>query len=684
MAALEKIRSKAVFLTIVIGVALLAFILGDFLTSGRTFFGDGNTIAKVGSEKIDVMEFQKRFEKVNAQLQESGQQTDASVVQNQVLNQMINEQLLDKEIDALGIYVTDQELTEAMTGKNARPQIVQYVRQMGAESPAQLHEMLFNPGKYGIPEDQVQEARKAWIEMENDMERSLKYEKLQALIAGAIQANDLDKKALWEENATTNTIMFVKQDLASLSDKDFPVSDAEIKAQYNKDKEMYKLDEELRVAHIIAVDVVPSATDLAVARAVIDSTHTVLSTTSGVDAVRNNSDLVINEAKVRATDIRDTEVKNFVTSAAVGAVSPTKFTDNTYTMVKLNGKTVEVDSVKMNTFAVQGDKKAQDAVKAMLDAGKSFAEIKKANKNTDGQEGVWQVLLQVPDSLKTKILASEGGYVALQQSAEGAYFCKVVEKKAPKTIYEVADITYKVYPSTKTVEDLNTGLQNFINKNNTSKMFVANAAKEGYNAIPVTVTAEDPQINNIEGTRKNVKWLFESNEGSVSPIEKTTDKIVTVALDKIYKEGYFTTDAEEVKTAITNKVRNDKKAENLIAKYQGKAKDLAGYAQLMNSKVDTAQVTFGQMFIPKIGMGESNLTARVSASKLNAVMGPVQGNSAVYVYQVVKQDRTPRTAAPQEMERQFAMTRGNNAVMQHVLDILRKATTVDNKMIKFF
>ena len=59
MAALEKIRKKAVFLTIVIGVALLAFILGDAEKMVGTLFGSGNTIAKVDGDKIDAVEFQK-------------------------------------------------------------------------------------------------------------------------------------------------------------------------------------------------------------------------------------------------------------------------------------------------------------------------------------------------------------------------------------------------------------------------------------------------------------------------------------------------------------------------------------------------------------------------------------------------------------------------------------------------
>ncbi|MGN1237828.1 MAG: peptidyl-prolyl cis-trans isomerase, partial [Muribaculaceae bacterium] len=139
-----------------------------------------------------------------------------------------------------------------------------------------------------------------------------------------------------------------------------------------------------------------------------------------------------------------------------------------------------------------------------------------------------------------------------------------------------------------------------------------------------------------------------------------------------------------VKTQVAAKARNEKKAEALLAKYDGKAKDLNGFATLMNAKVDTTQVTFGQMFIAKIGVGESDLTARVATAKLNDVVGPVKGNNGVYVFQVVKQDRTERTPTTEEGDRRFAMSRGSNAVMNHALDILRNATTVENKMIKFF
>ncbi len=123
MATLEKIRKKSTLLLVVVGVALLAFIIGDFFTSGRTLFGTGTTIAKVGDRKIDVQDFQRRNEEASQQMQQQqpNSKIDPAVMQAQVLQSMIQESLLDEEMNRLGITVTDAELSKAMTGANAHP-----------------------------------------------------------------------------------------------------------------------------------------------------------------------------------------------------------------------------------------------------------------------------------------------------------------------------------------------------------------------------------------------------------------------------------------------------------------------------------------------------------------------------------------------------------------------------------
>lgn len=103
MATLEKIRSKSVFLIIVIGVALLAFIVGDALTNSRNIFGDQTTVAKVGSTKIDYTEYQQKREELNQQLEEMRRQNpaqadqfDTQLLPQLALDQLIQEKLIDE------------------------------------------------------------------------------------------------------------------------------------------------------------------------------------------------------------------------------------------------------------------------------------------------------------------------------------------------------------------------------------------------------------------------------------------------------------------------------------------------------------------------------------------------------------------------------------------------------------
>ena len=102
MATLEKIRSKAALLVVVIGLALLAFIIGDFLNSGQSFFMmNQNKVATVNGKTIGVELFQDRVNARTEQMQNMYQQNGMTMpegmsanIQLEVLEQMVNEQLL--------------------------------------------------------------------------------------------------------------------------------------------------------------------------------------------------------------------------------------------------------------------------------------------------------------------------------------------------------------------------------------------------------------------------------------------------------------------------------------------------------------------------------------------------------------------------------------------------------------
>ena len=116
MATLEKIRNKSVLLFVIIIVALLAFILGDFLTSGRTYFGHPTTVAKAGAATVEYQDYNNRLSQASEQLRSQGREFSNDVLTQTVIQNLITEQLFKNEYEDLGIKVTDSELTQAMTG----------------------------------------------------------------------------------------------------------------------------------------------------------------------------------------------------------------------------------------------------------------------------------------------------------------------------------------------------------------------------------------------------------------------------------------------------------------------------------------------------------------------------------------------------------------------------------------
>ena len=85
MATLEKIRSKSVLLLIIIGVALLAFIIGDFFNSSRTLFGPDNSVANIDGEKIEASEYQNRSQS----LETGNSDEERAYVQQKLLRSMM-------------------------------------------------------------------------------------------------------------------------------------------------------------------------------------------------------------------------------------------------------------------------------------------------------------------------------------------------------------------------------------------------------------------------------------------------------------------------------------------------------------------------------------------------------------------------------------------------------------------
>ncbi|MDE6090708.1 MAG: SurA N-terminal domain-containing protein [Duncaniella sp.] len=689
MATLEKIRSKSALLLIIVGAGLLAFIIGDFFTSGRTIFGTGTTIAKVDGNKIDIQEFQRRVQDASQQAQAQNQRMDNAVLQQQVLNAMIAEKLFDQEIKDLGLTVTDQELTDMMVGKNSQYVDRMVQQQLGVPDAKTAHDMAFNPTKYGMQQAQAQQLQAYWIDLENNVERMLLQQKFQNLFAGTLVANELDAKALYDDNAATAHIIYAKKDFSSLKDDDFEVSDSDINALYNKDKNRYALDEPTRTVSYIAVNIVPSEADVLAGQKKVEDALLALNNNPELQGIATMPEFVGDRNKITQSDVdKQARLKAALDSLSVGRATLVSKNGNDYTLAKLIGKDQEVAQVKIDFLAVQGSRAQVDSLVGQLNAGVSFDSVSASPLVAQAQKDMEVSLLDANAASVKELIdgRATGIYFTPDTLAEGGRIMRVSQREAPVTVYDLATITFTTEPSNATINELDAALRKYVDDNKDSKTFAENAQEAGYTTFPATVSASSPTIGNLNDSHAAVAWVMDAKKGQVSPVfgDVQTGRFIAVAVNDIYDGGYVPARDAQVHTILAAQARNDKKAAKLLADYDGKAKDVAGYAQLMNVSVDTTTVNFGQYMVPGLGMSESAVQGKVANAQKGALVGPMQANNSVIVLQVTDIDNEGRPYDFQENSIRYNQQRGASRMMNSLDRILLGNKKVSNNINKFY
>ncbi|MFW6351919.1 MAG: peptidylprolyl isomerase, partial [Bacteroidota bacterium] len=271
MAVIGKIRSYSGLLIAVIGIALAAFVLGDFMGYGPT--GAGSTeVASVGNTRIMYQEFENRVAQQTEQWREqTGNQSlssaEAFQIRQQVYNQMIREIVMNREFEELGVSVSGDELTDLIIGNDPHPAIVQSFTnpQDGSFDPQTVVEFIQN---MDMMEPQMQNQ---WIQLEDYIRQQTKESKFHNLISKGFYAPDtlayLDHKY---KNTAASVNLFVKR-YNSIADSLVNVTDRDLRNVYDEHKYQFENEEETRDLEYVVFPVFPSEEDRQIIRQEVES-----------------------------------------------------------------------------------------------------------------------------------------------------------------------------------------------------------------------------------------------------------------------------------------------------------------------------------------------------------------------------------------------------------------------------
>lgn len=663
MATLEKIRSKSVFLIVVIGVALLAFIVGDALTNSRNILGDHTTVAKVGSTKIDFTEYQRKREELNNQLEEARRNNPAQFANfdTQVLPEMALEQLMQEAIildaaDKAGVRSSGNLLRYYMLENPRNPEVMNLVRQLNAsglsvQTPQQAYEVIFNPKRNGLTETQVEPFQRAWLAAEKATEKMIRQSVYQRLLVGAVRPNDLDKKALYNDYIATSNVDMAFLPFGNLDEKAYPVSDQEIKDHYNKEKELYSVTEPTREISFIAVTVTPSDADQKASRELAAKTTASLAGGRELPKEIKKEGVSIARHALRASDIPAGPAKEFILNSAVDSVRLVSDNINGFTVVRIAGRTADVDSIQLNIISAANDKYGNkvmtalnsglpaDSVMSRFSADSVAAQLKQwiPLYTADGATNA------LPKSTLDSLKNAGGRFIAIQEGPQGMVMAQIVKQNAPVTIYEYDEASYTLTPSQKTKSDARTAFEKFLGANNTAEKFTANAQKAGYNVQKFTVTSSTPAVPRFQGmdqyypdSRQVIRWvMIDGEKGQVSHIYNASDAthpaMYAVAVDDAY-DDYVPVTNQNVRDRITALVRADKAGDKLVEQYSKKTQSLQSAAQAMGVEVrNIPSLRFGR----NAGVQDAAVIGRISGSKADKKVNITKGTDGIYVYQVM-------------------------------------------------
>lgn len=713
MAAIGKIRSWGPILIGVVGLALFAFIAEELVRSTDAMRNDSRQqVGEVLGKKISVQEFQALVDEYQevikmTQGRENLSEEELNQVKDMVWNTYVQTSIVENEASKLGLTVTDQELQNVLK-EGTNPMLAQtpFVNQQTGRFDANaLKKFLadYKQMQTTNPQQAEQYATvyKYWTFIEKTLRQQILAAKYQVLLANCIMSNPVEAKMAFKDENEEANIQLAAFPYTSVKESEAKVTEADLNAKYEEMKDMFRQTVESRDVKYVSVQVSASTADRqATIKEMKDFATQLAVTADPSEVVRKSASQVAYLGLPQSGRAFPQDIAARLDSMTAGQVyGPVENKmDNTYNVVKLISKQEMPDSIQFRVIqvgaeTVEAARVKADSVYAAVNGGADFEALAKKYGQTG--EKTWLTGAQYEASTTIDkdskaylqaLMNLEAGQAANVQLTSGNIIVQVLDRKAPVTKYVAAVVKRDNSFSKDTYSQAYNKFSQFVSESQNAEQLEKNAKKNGYQVMDLTdITTAQHNIAGIRATREAMKWLFDAEEGKVSPLYEcgNNNTLLVMVLTKVNKEGFRSLDDERVKSFVKAEALRDKQAEVLMAKVKD-VKSVAA-AKAKGAQVSSVnQVTFAApVFVQATGAAEPALSGAVASTKAGSFSkSPVKGNGGVYLFQVVK-----KSNRPVKYDEKAVMATQKQRMMQYagnfMQELYQNAKVKDNRYLFF-
>lgn len=695
MATLQRIRNMGPVIVIVIGLALVAFLLGDV---NKLFSRSDRNVAEINGTPVSIQEYQARYNNYEEGMKmltgkSSLDEQNQKYVKNQVWDKIVKNYSLSDIYKNLGLEVSDLELAKIVSGENIQTGLDPLTRQVFTDP--NTHQ--FNSksavnffSNANQSEDGLQVAKF----LENEMRDNRKYTKYTSLISKGLNITDFEATQLYKERVNIVDFDYTSIKYNSLSDSTISVTENEMKDYYDSHKNDYQQEESRDIAYV-TLNVIPSEEDFQTAKKDIEyykpefaEVSVDTSINELIDYVNANSEVPFDDKHYTLEELGDTALFYASSDSVFGPV----LENGSYVLKRVFDRVTIPDTVGARHILIQVDgqvvkdteraKEIADSLKTLIRNGADFAQLAKDNSADKGSAEKGGDLGKFSEGHMVREFSDacfkgNVGDLVIVKSKYGVHLIEITYQSKPKKEkVRIAKIINEVRPGNNTISGYFAKARDLsVNSDNNLDKFDELIEKEHLTKkIATEITPETEIIAGVDNPDAVIRWINkdETNKGSISEPFQDGNIFIVAAVTEVREVG--TAPFDQVKDEVTLKVKKEKKGEMFVKEMQ----DVTSFDKTAKN------ISFSSSRLNDDGIEYAVIATATQLDK-DKISKPIIGENGVYVLKVTSKTGV-KTVEDKDIQNDKinAERRLYFTISRQIFDALKDAADVQDDRAKFF
>lgn len=702
MAILSKIRERSMFLILVIGLALFAFVLdpstiSDFFNASKV-----NEVGEVNGETISRQEFAEALDAYKAQ---NGNRISEMQAAKAVWNNIIRQKIYKTQLEEAGITVGDEDIMNTIYD-NPSMQNDPRFQTSGIFDKNKLKSFLKT-----IKDEDGQEW-KAWQNYMASLKNNIEKTTYDNLVAAGLGASLKEGEAQYLNENTKMNAKFVYVPYTSIVDSLVVLKKSDVQNYINSHQGDFQV-EASRDINFVKFDIKPTEADeqaikATVAKLIEDSevNNTPIkglkNTTNHAEFLsENDSDLVLDDNykfKVQVPQVIAEDIFNGKEGDVFGPYKDGEY----FKLSKISKVTQLPDSVRASHILIpfvgaqpsgaeptKTEEEAKISADSLLTVVKAnvskFADLAKEFSSDKGsaEKGGdldWFAYNRMVPAFRDYSFENKKGDIGVVKSPYGFHIIKIDDQKNFQPVVKLVTFGRKIEASEETENTVFQNAETFALELANGKNFDDIVKEKSLTSLPaVGLKSLDETVPGVGNEREIISWSFGNDvtEGSFKRFDIDGGYVVAVLTGQTEK-GLMP--VEKATSRVRPLLTNERKAKMIEAKISGST--LAEIAKSVNVTVrNAADVNLKSPTLSGVGYEPKVVGAMLNA-KEKSVIKNIAGDKGVFAFEV--ESREIPTALPNydTFRKRLASERKNKTFQMY--EAVKKASNIEDNMSSFY